>query len=200
MANPPPRRRRADAQRSIDAILDASRTLLGQRPDASMEEIATAASVTRQTVYSHFASREALLSALVAAAGVETVSAFKAADLDALAPPEALSRYLDIGWQLIRSYPYLLGVALSRTPPGHAPTHEEGSAVLEHLIERGQQTGDFDRAQPADWLASAVIALIQTAAEQVLAGRLRAEDALTILRPGVLRLCGAVTSAPRRPV
>ncbi|MGR6999045.1 helix-turn-helix domain-containing protein [Yinghuangia aomiensis] len=59
----PPRRRRADAQRSIDAILDAARRLLGDRLDVGMEDIAAAAGVTRQTVYAHFPSRDAPCSA-----------------------------------------------------------------------------------------------------------------------------------------
>ena len=53
-ATPRTRRRRSDAQRSIDAIVSGARTLLGRRPDASMEEVATAAGLTRQTVYAHF--------------------------------------------------------------------------------------------------------------------------------------------------
>jgi AcrR family transcriptional regulator len=83
---PPPRRRRADARRSIDAILNAARTVLGERPDASMEDIATTAGLTRQTVYAHFPSRDALIAALLHAAGAETLAAIDAAHLDA-APP-----------------------------------------------------------------------------------------------------------------
>src|SRR4051794_17100356 len=108
----PARRRRSDARRSIDAILTAARTLLGERPDASMEELANAAGVTRKTVYAHFASRDALIAALIEAAGAETVEAVDAAHLDTVPPVAALRRYLDIGWQLIRRYPYLLTPAL----------------------------------------------------------------------------------------
>src|ERR1700691_968729 len=96
-----PTRRRSDARRSIDAILNAARTVLGERPDASMEEIATAAGVTRQTVYAHFPSRDALIAALLHAAGAETVAAMDAARLDTVTPAEAVRRYLDIGWEVI---------------------------------------------------------------------------------------------------
>jgi len=34
----PTRRRRSDARRSIDAIIGAARTVLGERPDASMAD------------------------------------------------------------------------------------------------------------------------------------------------------------------
>ena len=72
----PPRSRRSDARRSIDAILNAARIVLGERSDASMEEIATAAGVTRQTVYAHFPSRDALIAALIHAAA-EQIAAGK---------------------------------------------------------------------------------------------------------------------------
>ena len=87
---PPPRRRRSDARRSIDAIIGAARTVLGERPDASMEEIAAAAGVTRQTVYVHFPSRDALIAALLHAAGAETLAAIDAARLDTAPPADAL--------------------------------------------------------------------------------------------------------------
>ena len=187
----PSRRRRSDARRSIDAILTAARTVLGERPEASMEDIATTAGVTRQTVYAHFASRDALIAALIEAAGTETVDAIAAARLDSVLPIEALRRYLNIGWQLIRRYPYLLASALARTPPGNEVTHLAGAAQLEQLVRRGQHTGDFDRALPADWLAAAVIGLAHTAADQVAAGRLTADKAYTVFSESALRLCGA---------
>ena len=102
------RRRRSDARRSIDAILNAARTVLGTRPDASMEEIATAAGVTRQTVYAHFPSRDALITALIDAAGAETFAAIDAANLDSGPPADSLRQFLEISWELVRRYPYLL--------------------------------------------------------------------------------------------
>ena len=44
-----------------------------------MEDIATAAGVTRQTVYAHFPTRNALITALIDVAGAETVAAIDAA-------------------------------------------------------------------------------------------------------------------------
>jgi AcrR family transcriptional regulator len=188
---PPTRRRRSDARRSIEAIRTAARAVLGDRPDASMEDIATAAGVTRQTVYAHFASRDALIASLIEVAGAETVDAIDAARLDSLPPVDALRRYLDVGWQLIRRYPFLLVPALARTPPGNEATHLAGTARLEQLIRRGQHAGDFDRALPADWLAAAVIGLGHTAADEVAAGRLTADTAYTVFSESALRLCVA---------
>jgi AcrR family transcriptional regulator len=188
---PPGRRRRADARRSIDAILNAARTVLGERPDASMEDIATTAGVTRQTVYAHFPSRDALIAALLHAAGAETVAAIDAARLDTAPPADALRQFLDIGWQLIRGYPFLLAPALTRSPPGSSDPHHAGTARLEQIIRRGQHTGDFDRVLPTAWLAAAIIGLFRAAAEQVAAGRLTTSKAAAMLLDSTLRLCGA---------
>jgi AcrR family transcriptional regulator len=195
---PETRRRRSDARRSIDAILAAARALLGHQPDASMEEIAQAAGVTRQTVYAHFASRDALITALIDAAGAETVEAIDAARLDTDPPVTALRRYLDIGWQLIRRYPYLLTTALARTPPGSEAAHAAGTAHLEGIIRRGQGTGDFGSALPAGWLAVAVVGLAHTAADQVAAGHLDADQAYAVFAESALRLCGAAVPGPVR--
>ena len=58
--------RRADALKNIAAILDAATAALARDPDASINDIAQAAGVGRVTLYGHFGSRAALLSAVVA--------------------------------------------------------------------------------------------------------------------------------------
>jgi AcrR family transcriptional regulator len=188
----PARRRRSDARRSIDAIVNAARTVLGERPDASMEDIAAAAGVTRQTVYAHFPSRDALVEALIDAAGAETLAALDAARLDTRPPADALGQFLDVGWQLLRrSYPLLLDPALTRARrPGGDDPHQAVTARLERLILLGQRAGDFDRALPASWLAVAILGLGHTAAEQAAAGRLTASEASAMLLESALRLCG----------
>lgn len=185
-----PTPRRADARRSVDAVLSAARTVLGDRPDASMEEIATAAGVSRQTVYAHFPSRDALIAALISAAGRETVEAIDAAHLDAVSPPEALRRFINICWELIRRNPFLLASALNQDPPGASDSHRAGTARLQQLICRGQRAGDFASAMPAAWLADAIVGLARTAAEQVAADRLTANEAVGLLLDSSLRLCG----------
>jgi AcrR family transcriptional regulator len=194
---PPARRLRSDARRSIDAILGAARTVLGERSDASMEDIAAAAGVSRQTVYAHFPSRGALIAALQHAVGTETIAAMDAAGLDTAPPAQALRRYLDIGWQLIGENAFLLGPALAQSPhPGHADSHLAGLARLEQVIRRGQHTGDFDRTLPATWLTAAVVGLVRTAAEQLAAGHFAASEAAPMVLASALRLCGAPPAPP----
>jgi AcrR family transcriptional regulator len=191
---PPPRRRRSDARRSIDAIIGAARTVLGERPDASMEDIAAAAGVTRQTVYAHFPSRDALIAALLHATAAEIITAIDATHLDTAPPADALREFLDICWQLVRRYPLLLDPTLTRTsPPAGDAVHHAAAVRLEQLIRRGQRAGDFDRTLSATWLAVAILELIHIATEQVAAGRLTTSTAAPTLLESALRLCGAAS-------
>ena len=186
------RSRRADARRSVEAIVDAARRVLGERADASMEEIATAAGVTRQTVYAHFPSRDALVGAVLDAAGGEVLVAIDAARLDARAPTEALSGFLDVGWRLLRRYyPLLLDAPVAHTRLVRDNPHHAVTTRLEQIIRRGQHTGDFDRLLPANWLAPAILGLGHTAADQVASGHFTARQAAATLRLSALRLCGA---------
>ena len=188
----PTRRRRSDARRSIDAILNAARAVLGERPDASMEDIATAAGVTRQTVYAHFPSRDVLIVALIEAARAEGLAAIDAALVDTAPPADALGQFLDISWQLLCRYPLLFDPTLNRIPrlDGKDP-HLAVTARLEQLIRRGQRAGDFDRTLSARWVAAAILGLGHTAAGQVAAGRLTTSKAAAMLLDSTLRLCGA---------
>jgi AcrR family transcriptional regulator len=188
---PPPRRRRSDARRSIDAILNAARVVLGERLDASMEDIATTAGVTRQTVYAHFPSRDALLAALVEAAAAEYTAMLDAAGLDTAPPADALAKFLGAGWRFLGRYPLLLNAApTARIPRPENDPHDVVPPRLEQLIQRGQHTGDFDPSLPAAWLTAAIFGLQHTAAAQIANGRLTPDEAEALCLESTLRLCG----------
>jgi AcrR family transcriptional regulator len=186
----PTRRRRSDARRSVDAILSAARVVLSGQPDASMEEIAALAGVTRQTVYAHFPSRDVLVAAVVEAAAAEYAALLDEAGLDTAPPTDALAQFLDAGWQFLHRHPGLLGPGASRIPrPDGNDPHDLVPPRLERLIRRGQHTGDFDRSLPAAWLAAVILGLQHTAAAEIAAGRLTVPEAEALCLEGTRRLC-----------
>jgi len=184
-----PRRRRADAERSIAAILVAAGRVLGERPDASMDDIAKTAGISRQTVYSHFPSRDALLSALLARFTERVVDAIDTADLDTGPAADALVRFLEIGWQAFEGDPFLLHLASPpKSPEQEREQHEPILGPLEQLIRRGQRAGEFDPDLPMSWLLSATIGLGHAAGEEVRAGRMTSGEAFATLRRSIPRL------------
>jgi AcrR family transcriptional regulator len=70
---------RADAERSVRAILDAAERVLAEDAGASMEQIAEAAGLTRITVHRRFANRQALLEALSVSAMQQLLDAIEEA-------------------------------------------------------------------------------------------------------------------------
>jgi AcrR family transcriptional regulator len=192
-----PRRRRADAERSRAAVLDAAVQLLNDRPDASIEAIAAAAGVTRQTVYAHYPSRDELLAAAVGRVTEEAVAAMDAADLDEGPAPAALLRLIDAGRRISERYPGLL-LHVGSSPVSAEVEHERHAPVTDRLarvIRRGQETGEFDRRLSVDWLAAVTIGLGHAAGNEVAAGRMSGEQAAAALRTSLLRVFGAAEPA-----
>ncbi|WP_176458476.1 MULTISPECIES: TetR/AcrR family transcriptional regulator [unclassified Rhodococcus (in: high G+C Gram-positive bacteria)] len=65
---------RSDARSNRARILDVAQGVLANNPDATINDVASAAGVVRRTVYSHFASREALIDG-IALEAAERISA-----------------------------------------------------------------------------------------------------------------------------
>ncbi|MEV6842832.1 TetR/AcrR family transcriptional regulator [Actinoplanes sp. NPDC051411] len=184
------RKRRLDAERSRAAVLDAAIAVLGQQADASIEDIAAAAGVVRQTVYAHFPSRTALLGAVVDHLTAETASALDALDLTTPPPGEALRRWLEASWAIVQRYPVLLSpvIAVAAPPADEHDRHRPVSTQLSELVRRGCQAGVFEARHSEAWIISATIVLGHAAGQQVTAGRLSPEEAGAAYRDSVLRL------------
>ncbi|WP_418960568.1 TetR/AcrR family transcriptional regulator [Streptomyces tritici] len=188
----PRRRRRADAERSRTAILDAAVRLLRQRPDAGMEAIATEAGVTRQTVYAHFSSREALLAATVDRITEGAVAAMEAARLDEGPAAAALTRFLDVSWHFFEDNAPLLGaVSADAADEDERARHEPVIGRLGRLVERGQKAGEFAADLPPHWLVAMTVALGHAAGDEVNSGRMTNSRARAALRTTVFRVLGA---------
>jgi AcrR family transcriptional regulator len=191
-----PRRRRADAEQNAATILDAAITVLAEQPEASIEDIAKAAGVSRQTVYAHYASREALINAAIERGSTEVKLAFEAAALEDLPPTEALVRLLDIIWETSARYPFVW-----HAPPVGAQDdldrHGPMLGLVEALIRRGQATGDFDPRPSPTWLLAASLALTRAGEDEVKAGRMTVEQATNQVSHSILRLVGTHDTTDR---
>jgi AcrR family transcriptional regulator len=189
------RKQRADAQRSVAAILDAAMAVLARRPDASIEDIARAAGVSRQTVYAHYPSRDALIKAVQELALAQTIAAMDAAELNKGPAAEALDRLVAAGWQTLERYPLLMDVRAELSAQEELALHQPILERLERLVRRGRRRGEFDRTMPTNWLLTGFLALSHAAAEEVHAGRMTADESLPVLRTSVRRLYGVSDAA-----
>jgi AcrR family transcriptional regulator len=170
--------RRADAERSVAAILDAALEALASDPDSSMSEIARRAGVVRATIYVHFATREALLDAVMEHAVAEVAEAAKAAEPQRGEPLEALERVLLATWRELSRFHALLALNTARLSPEelhrrHLPVLEQ----LEPLIERGQEAGVFRSDLPVTWHLAVIRAIVHTASSEIRSGRIAEAEA-----------------------
>jgi AcrR family transcriptional regulator len=154
-----------------------------------MDDIARAAGVSRQTVYAHFPSREALLDAVVERAAAEVAAAMDASGLDDAPPPVALTRLLDAGLQAAARYPFLWDLP-AVSPAEDAARHRPVFDRMAEVIRRGQESGDFDSTVTPGWLLTAALALGRAAEDEVKEGRMTAEEAGHAVRHSFLRLFG----------
>ena len=171
------RRRRADADRSEVAILDAAVDALAGDPDVSMAEIARRAGVVRATIYVHFPTREALIAAVTARAIAEATDAIQATAPSEGDPADALARMLSASWQTLGRYHGLVHIN-SRLGPEHMHAlHQPILRLIRPLLKAGQASGAFNPDLPLDWMLIVMLELIHAASREVTTGRLPADKA-----------------------
>jgi AcrR family transcriptional regulator len=178
--------KRADAKRSIAAILAAATECLSRDPAASTSEIAKAAGVGRVTLYGHFPSRADLVDAVFAHAIEGGKHALDAVDLSG-EPRVALERLVDSSWQLVDRYRALLIAAQDTLPPGRVrDLHADPMARVERLIERGQADGVFRTDLPMSWLVSVMHNVMHGATADIEAGRITSDKAAAYIASTLL--------------
>lgn len=178
--------KRADAQRSIAAILDAAVKTLGRNPEASVSEIAKVAGVGRVTLYGHFPNRADLVDAAFARAIEVGDAALDDVDLNG-DPREALARLIDSSWRLVDQSRSLLQAAQTVLSPGRIRAlHANPAARVQRLVERGQDQGVFRTDLHTSWLVGVMHGVMQAAANEINAGRLNADQASAFITATVL--------------
>jgi AcrR family transcriptional regulator len=182
MAAEPADHRRATAARNVQAILDAAEALLDEGASASIAAVASRAGVSRVTVYAHFATREAILEAVIERAVAGAATAFDAATSGAASAPEALERAIRASWtELSRNSGIAEAAAAQLSPEVLRRTHEAGHAHAQRMFEAGIERGEFRDDVPSAWLVSVYHALLHAAGDDVRAGRLDTDTALHAL-------------------
>ncbi len=178
-----PKRRRADAERSISSIIDAALEALASDPNASMAEIARRAGVVRATIYMHFPTRESLLDAVMEHATALVADAIRQAEPNRGEPTEALERVLLATWQQLSQFHSVLGINISRLSAKELRRrHLPMTKQFIPLLERGQAEGVFRSDVSATWLIAVLRAIVHVASTELQAGRLsQAEVERTML-------------------
>jgi TetR/AcrR family transcriptional repressor of mexCD-oprJ operon len=177
MSTMTPPRKRADARRNIEAIIETATTLLAVDPDASVQDIAKAAGVGRVTLYGHFDSRAALVTEVAKRAIAQTEEALRDVDTDG-DPRDAMVRLLTATWHLTHRFGGIVIAAGQVLPPEEMRRAHEGPARrVRALLERGRAAGRFDANAPVEWQITMIQAVLHAASAAVYRGEITAEQA-----------------------
>jgi len=181
--------RRATAERNVEAILDAAEALLRRRAQPSIAAVAKEAGVSRVTVYSHFATREALVEAVVARVTRAATASIEEARPSEGEPMEALERVLTVAWaELERQEAIRQAASEDLSAEAVWRAHQSAARAVRRLIERGRRSGAFRADLPVQWMLVSVLSLLHAAADEVREGRLQAKTAESAVKKTVLEL------------
>ncbi|MFC8914696.1 TetR/AcrR family transcriptional regulator [Streptomyces sp. NPDC057116] len=160
-----PKPLRADAERTVRAILEAAERVLSANPAATVEQIAEAAGVARTTVHRRFASREALITALAAWATQRFREAVEAARPDTAPPAVALYQVTANVLRVKTGWGFAMG-ALPTDAPEVARVHAGVLAQCERLFARARDAGLLRSDADVDWARRVYYLLIHEAAAE----------------------------------
>ncbi|GAA1382265.1 TetR/AcrR family transcriptional regulator [Kitasatospora putterlickiae] len=156
---PPGRPLRADAERSVRAILAAAERVLAETPGASMEQIAEAAGVTRTTVHRRFANRQALVDALATGAAAKLAEAIEDGHPGTAPPLVALHRATANVLRVKAAWGFALGPAVAQSERA-ARTHDEIAGRCLELLARIREQGVIAADADLEWVRRVYYALI----------------------------------------
>ncbi|WP_240926365.1 TetR family transcriptional regulator [Streptomyces sp. JB150] len=175
-------RRRADAERSIASILAAALECFRQDPHVSLAAVASAAGVSRVTLYAHFSSREALLDAVLAHSVEQADAALQAQHLEEGPAAQAFSRLVRSSWRILERHAFLLAASEGVIAPARRRVHHRKVLDrVERTLVRGQEEGAFRTDLPLAWLVTTFYSLLHAAAAEADARHLKAKDVPDVL-------------------
>ena len=197
-----PRTVRADAQRSLDALLEAAKAVFGASGvDAPVREIATRAGVGIATVYRHFPQRSDLIAA-VFRREVDACAAAAPALSREHEPGEALARWLRRYTSFIATKRGLAsalhsGDAAFDGLPGYFREHLE--PALQSLLDAAVRAGQIrDDVEPYELLRAVGNLSIGSGDDEAVHGRRMVDLLIDGLRYGARAPAAGLPTTPRR--
>jgi AcrR family transcriptional regulator len=160
---------RADAARNVHRIVAVAARLLGEDPGAGMADVAAAAGVSRATVYRHFPTREALVTAIHAQAFELAKQTLAEAELDRGSATEALKRLTPAWLGLVERYAFV-----ERPEPDPERKRALGAPLLALFARGGFKS-------PPEWSVRAFGALLLAGAKAVNDGTLTHDEAADLV-------------------
>lgn len=161
-----PAPRRADASRNREALVAAGFEVLSRHPEASMQDVAAASGLGRTTVYRHFPSREALITALFEEIFTDATRLVTALLAEHEAPTEVFPRLADELIALGDRYSFLD----AHRDLGEKVRRQERDEPLLAWLE-AQITAGTVKPLGATWIQAAFGGLVGAAFEEIHAGR-----------------------------
>jgi AcrR family transcriptional regulator len=153
---------RADAERSVRAILEAAERVLAEDAGASMEQIAEAAGLTRITVHRRFANRQALLEALSVSAMQQLLETIEDARPNSAPALVAMYRVTANVLRIKSAWRFTLTHNTSLSDAAAALWAEIDARTVE-LLSRAQREGLLAPATDLDWMRQVYYALLTEA-------------------------------------
>ncbi|WP_410609506.1 TetR/AcrR family transcriptional regulator [Amycolatopsis sp. lyj-109] len=153
---------RADAERSVRAILKAAERVLADDAGTSMGQIAEAAGVTRITVHRRFANRQALLDALAVSAIHQLAEAIETARPGSAPALVALYRVAANVLRVKSAWRFSLTHSTPHSDDAAAIWADINAGTLE-LLARAQREGLLDPATDLEWTRQVYYALLSEA-------------------------------------
>lgn len=175
---------RKDAARNREAILDAAVEVLERDPDASVDEIAEEAGVSRATLYRHFRTREDIVAALrdeAEARGAAFVAESLGPllrDLDGLSVLDLLDEML---WNMLTLESRYRRLMVADPRRGEEIV-ARFSEIAVATIRRGQERGQIVDDVPPLLLTRQLIAIALATLRAIDEGTAAPEDAAASLR------------------